>query len=143
MQTKKKEGARTPRQGKREPRCIYCGAAKAGLAVREDFVIASMRWINRTLFRRYRNYRLVVCKDCYMNYRKARKKYVRKQVSYLVLGFLFAALLVAVSPGNAFAYVFGFAIIAFMYLLSLVSYLPALESDAPAETGGGNKAKNV
>ncbi len=150
MQTEKRDGMRAGRQAKREPRCIYCGSAKDGLAVREDAVIASIRWFNRRILGRYRNYRLVVCKDCYLNYRKARKKYVRKQASYLVVGLLFAGLLVAVSPGNLFAYLFGFAIIAFMYLLSLVSYLPALEAEPQPQSGarqgardGGNRAKNV
>ncbi len=112
---------------KREPRCIYCGKKRDGLGIREDYVIRAVRWFNRKVLHRYHNYRLVVCRDCYLNYRKARARYLKKQATYLAIGIIFAGLLIFVSSANLFAFAYGIAIILFMYLLSLVSYVPALE----------------
>jgi len=135
-------------QGRGESRCIYCGQPKPGLPVREDNVIRCVRWFNRKMLRKYRNYRLVVCRACYPGYKKARSRYVKKQATYLIIGFLFAGLLVAVSGGSGFAFIYGAAIVAFMYALSLVSYVPALDVGAarpararPAAAGGTNKLK--
>ncbi len=144
MQTNSRTRAAPARK---EPRCIYCGGEKDGIEVREDAVVAAMRWFNRRVLKKYRNYKLVVCKECYLDYKKARKRFMRKQVSYLAIGFLFAALLIAVSPDNAFTYVYGIVVITFMYLLSLVSYVPALKTEAPSQQaappGPSNRAKNV
>jgi hypothetical protein len=112
---------------KKEPRCIICGQEKDGIQIKEDNVIRAMRWFNRKIMKRERNFKLVVCKDCYMKYSKARKSYQKKQVTYLVIGVLFAALLIAVSEGNIFAVVYGLVIILVMYGLSLISYVPALD----------------
>jgi uncharacterized protein (DUF983 family) len=111
---------------KTEPRCIICGEAKEGLPVKEDYVIAAIRWVNRKIFHKYRNYRLVVCKDCYLKYSKQRDKYVRKQITYVIIGVLFTLALFFSSHGNPISLLYGFAVIVFMYALSLASYIPAL-----------------
>ena len=108
------------------PRCIICGEAKEGLPVKEDYVIASIRWVNRNIFHKYRNYRLVVCKDCYLKYSKQRDKYVRKQITYVIIGVLFTLALLFSSHGNPISLLYGLAVIVFMYALSLTSYIPAL-----------------
>ncbi|MGC8537392.1 MAG: hypothetical protein ACP5MZ_00180 [Candidatus Micrarchaeia archaeon] len=108
------------------PRCIICGEAKEGLPVKEDYIIASIRWVNRHIFHKYRNYRLVVCKDCYLKYSKQRDKYVRKQITYVIIGVLFTLALFFSSRGNPISLLYGLAVIVFMYALSLTSYVPAL-----------------
>lgn len=123
---------RVIREGRGEMRCVYCGQARPGLRVREDYVIKAMRWFNRSVLHKYRNYTLVVCKECYPTYKKSRAKYARKQITYVVIGFLFAGLLVAVSGGNAFAFLYGMAVIVFMYALSLISYVPSLKEEEGA-----------
>ncbi len=110
-----------------EKRCIMCGEHRGGIPIREDAILHAMRWFNRKVMRKERNFRLLVCKDCYLKYNKLRKNYLKKQVSYLAIGVLFAALLIAVSGGNPFAIVYGLVVIAAMYLLSIISYMPDLD----------------
>ncbi len=119
------------------PRCIICGEAKEGLPVKEDYVIYSIRWINRHIFGKYRNHRLVVCKECYLKYSKQREKYVHKQITYIIIGVLFTFALLFGSHGNPVSLLYGIAVIIFMYALSLVSYTPALNI---SKSASGNKA---
>ncbi len=113
------------------PRCILCGNETDGLDVREDYVIDAIRWFKRNVMRNEKGYRLVVCKECYVRYRKSRDSYVRKQISYVVIGVIFAGLLVFAGRSLG-AVAAGAAIILFMYLLSLLSYMPALAVPAKA-----------
>ena len=117
--------ARNSKRASSEPRCIICGGAVDGLEVQEDYVIRAIRWFKRNVTRNAKNYRLVVCKECYVKYKKARDSYVRKQIAYVVIGVLFAGLLIAAGR-SLMAVLAGLAIIALMYLLSLLSYMPAL-----------------
>lgn len=109
-----------------ESRCIICGKAIDGIEIRNDYVIEGIRIFNRKILHKYRNYRLVVCKGCYLKYNKDRKSYLKKQATYLGIGIIFAVLLAIGSAANIFAIFYGIIIIAFMYLLSLISYRPAL-----------------
>ncbi len=108
------------------PRCIICGEAKEGLPVKGDYIITAIRWVNRNIFHKYRNYRLVVCKDCYLKYSKQRDKYMRKQITYVIIGVLFTLALFFSSHSNPMSLLYGFAVIIFMYALSLTNYVPAL-----------------
>jgi len=112
------------------PRCIICGEAKEGLPVEEDYIIATIRWINRSVFKKYRNHRLVVCKECYLKYSKQRERYVHKQITYIAIGVLFTLALFFVSY-NPISLLYGIAVIVFMYALSLISYIPALNIKKP------------
>ena len=113
------------------PRCIICGEHKDGLDIRVDNVVLAIRWLNSHTFRVSNPYRPTVCKECFPKYYKARKSYEKKQVAYVILGFLFAIFLVLASGGRPAAFLFGFAIIAFMFLISLLTYVPTV--DIPAE----------
>ena len=111
-----------------ESRCIICGLEKDGLEVKEDYIIKSIRWFKRNITRNEKGYRLVVCKDCYPKYAKLRESYMRKQVTYIIIGVLFAAVLIAFSGGRLLsAILYGIIIIVFMYLLAQLSYMPALK----------------
>lgn len=110
-----------------EPRCIICGKEKDGIEVKEDYVIDLIRWFNRTVLKRVHHYKIVVCKDCYMDYTKARKKYTKRQGTYIAIGVIFALLLFFASGFNVFALFYGAGIIIFMYVLSLFSYVPELQ----------------
>jgi hypothetical protein len=100
-----------------------CGNKREGLEVLPDYMIGIIRWFKH-LTRSEKRYRLVVCRECFENYSKARRRYRRKQIEYLAVGVLFAALLAAFNPIPGIIY--GIAIIAFMYLLSQLSWMPAL-----------------
>ncbi|QRF74330.1 hypothetical protein Micr_00866 [Candidatus Micrarchaeum sp.] len=111
---------------KKETRCIICGKELNGLEVKDDYVIKSLRWFKHNVTHNEKNYRLVVCKDCYVKYKKARDSYNSKTVSYLAIGVIFAALLI-ITGRSLGAVAAGIAIIILMYALSLLSYMPGLK----------------
>jgi len=111
-----------------ESRCIICGLEKDGIEVQDDYIIEAIRWFKRNVTKSEKNYRLVVCKECYPKYKKARDSYTRKQITYIAIGVIFAAVLIAVSSGRLLSAIFyGIIIIIFMYLLAQLSYMPALK----------------
>jgi cytochrome b subunit of formate dehydrogenase len=120
---------------KKETRCIICGKELNGLEVKEDYVINAMRWFKRNVTHNEKNYRLVVCKDCYVKYKKARNSYNSKTVSYLAIGVIFAALLV-ITGRSLGALAAGIAIIMLMYALSLLSYMPGLKQQSKGASKG-------
>ncbi len=107
-------------------RCIICGQQKPGLTVKDDFVLDSIRWIKRNITKNEKGYTLVVCKEDYKKYLKERNKYIRRQIFYIAVGIIFAALLI-IDARSIGAVLFGLAIILLLYLLSLLSYIPAVE----------------
>ncbi len=117
--------------------CIICGKEREGLAVRDDAVILGLRWIKRNVTRSAKNYRLVVCKDDFLKYKKGRDSYQRKQMAYVTLGVLFLAGMAFFGHGNLGAIAAGLGIAIFMFLLAQVSYMPAV--DMP-DTGRGGHA---
>ena len=125
---------------KSESRCVVCGNAKKGLPIKEDNVIRSIRWFNRTVLKKFRNYSLVVCKDCYIKYKKARRSYVKKRAAYVSIGIVFTILLLLFSNGDLSAVLYGIVLIIFMYLLSLISYVPALRTPVKEEANHKKKA---
>lgn len=111
----------------KENRCIICGEKRDGLEVSDDFIIEMIRWIKRNVTKNEKGYRLVVCKDDFLKYKKARDSYQRKQMFYLVLGAVFAFTLILLSGPNILgAILYGAIIILFLYALAQISYMPAL-----------------
>ena len=111
----------------KKPRCIICNEQKDGLRVAPDYFIETVRWINSHTIKYKNPYRPVVCRQCFTKYRKLRKSFERKRIYYLVIGVLFAGVLAVASKGNPYSFLAGLGVIAFMYLLSLINYMPALE----------------
>lgn len=109
-----------------ESRCIVCGERRNGLEVRTDRTIAAIRWFKRNVMRNEKGYRLVVCRDCYPKYRKAKDSYQRKQIAYTTLGIVVTVFFVVFSSKRLMALLSGFVIIAFLYLLSQLSYMPGI-----------------
>ncbi len=118
---------------KQKVQCIMCRRNIEGLPVKIDGVINTVRWFAVHFSKKTELHRLVVCKDCYITYVKARKRYLRRRNSYIILGILFTMMLcsVAINSVTEFlvAIVVGLIITAGMYLLSLLSYVPGLEED--------------
>lgn len=104
-----------------------CGNERPGLPVKEDRTLGALRWFKRNITKNPKNYKLVVCKECYLNYRKKRNSYERKQIIYLVIGILFLVALTLSTRGNLGAIGFGIIIMLFLLLLSQLSYVPAVE----------------
>lgn len=97
-----------------------------------------MRWVKRNITKNPKNYRMVVCKDDFLAYKKKRDSYERKRIAYVVIGVIFTVLLLSFANGRFLgAIVYGIGIIAFMYLLSLLSYIPAVDMPAVQEKGRG------
>jgi hypothetical protein len=113
-----------------ESRCIICGERRNGLEVKGDYTISAIRWFKRNVTRNEKNYRLVVCKGCFLKYKKARDSYQRKRVAYTTLGVIFAVLLVLSSGGRLLTIIYGAGIVLFLYLLSQLSYMPDVRMPA-------------
>ena len=111
----------------KEKRCIICGQEKPGLHVKEDQVLGAIRWFKKNVTRNEQGYYLVVCKEDYQKYSKARRSYQRRQVFYLAVGVLFLAALLISSTDKLTGLLIGILVICFMYLLSLLTYMPGVE----------------
>lgn len=110
-----------------ESRCIICGIKKNGLEIKDDYIINGIHWFKRNITKNERNYHLVVCRDCYKKYEKSKHSYDKRRVSYIALGIITAALWIFLSRLSLGGIIAGIFIITFMYLLSLLSYTPALK----------------
>ena len=109
---------------------MICGKEKSGTPVEEDYMIMAMRWFKENVTRNAKGYRIVVCKECMPQYRKMRSKYVRRQVMYVGLGVIFTLTIAVVSGGRYLGIIaYGIGITVFLYLLSLISYMPALKEE--------------
>jgi hypothetical protein len=116
--------------------CMICGKEKDGTDVEVDTVIRAMRWFKTNVTRNAKGYRIVVCRECMPEYRKLRGKFVRRRAMYVGLGVVFTITIAAVSGGRYLGViVYGVGITFFLYLLSLISYVPALKGAAGAEKG--------
>jgi len=113
-----------------EERCIICGERRSGLSVNEDNTIRFIRWFKRNITKNEKGYRLVVCKDDYQKYYKARKKFESRRALYLALGVVFTVLMLFVSQNKVWALVYGAIIIVFFYLLTYLTYMPSLKMPA-------------
>jgi hypothetical protein len=85
----------------------------------------------------------VVCRECYPKYKKALASYRRKQVAYVAIGIIFMALLIVLSQDKFLAALSGIAIVAFMYLLSLLSYMPSVSIPESAHAAAENVKKRT
>ncbi|MGC8687201.1 MAG: hypothetical protein ACP5RM_00685 [Candidatus Micrarchaeia archaeon] len=122
-----------------EDRCIICGQEKPGIEIKEDYMVSLIRWFKRNVTKNEKGYHLVVCRECYVKYKKQYDSYVRKEIAYVTIGVVFAALMIVMGSANLVSAVaFGIAIIVFMYLLAQLSYMPALK--LPTRQVGGEAA---
>ncbi len=118
-----------------------CGEKRKGLRVREDYVIKSIRWFKRNVTRNEKGYVLVVCKEDYPKYYKARKKFESRRALYIALAVVFAALMVFISQNKLTALVYGIIVVFFFYLLSHLTYMPSLIMPGDHEHATGAKRR--
>jgi hypothetical protein len=90
-------------------------------------MIDAIRWFKTNVTKNAKNCRIVVCKECFVKYKKSYDSYQKKQIIYTILGVVFAALLVAISGNRLVALLCGIVIAIFMWLLSQLSYMPSVE----------------
>ncbi|MDE1767989.1 MAG: hypothetical protein KGH64_01240 [Candidatus Micrarchaeota archaeon] len=119
--------------------CIMCGKQRNGLAVADDSVLEAMRWFKRNVTKNEQKNALVVCKECYQNYAKARSRYTSRRALYLIIGgaFLVMAILISFS---LVAIIAGVAVVIIMYFVSLLNYIPDLKIYADKANAEKNKA---
>lgn len=119
--------------------CIICGKKKAGIPVEEDRVIYAIRWFKRNVTRNEQGNSLVVCKEDYATYKKNRDRFVSRRMIYVGIGviFLVLGLLVSFSLG---ALAMGIIVIAALYLMSLLNYMPKLKYEE-TKAGVARKAR--
>jgi hypothetical protein len=123
-----------------EDACIICGRKVPGLKVKNDYILSSIRWFKHNVTRNEKGFRLVVCKDDFAKYYKQRKSFERRRSTYVGLGVVFAAALFILSDFNYASLFYGLGIVVFLYLLSLVNYMPALEATSKDEARKPGKA---
>ena len=110
---------------------MICGKEKNGTDIEEDHVVKAMRWFKENVTHNAKGYRIVVCRECMPEYKKLRSKFVRRRAMYIGLGVVFTISIAAVSGGRYLGIIVcGLAVIAFLYCLSLVSYMPALKGES-------------
>jgi hypothetical protein len=129
----------------RESRCIICGEEKNGLEVKEDNVIKLIRYFKRNVTRNEKNYRLIVCRQCYPKYSKERSSFMKRMTFYVGIGVVFGIIAIVVAPLNIASYVIAAIVICLMYLFSLLSYMPAITvpQSASAKTANGKIASRT
>lgn len=110
--------------------CMMCGNERKGIPIQEDRVIGAVRWFKRNVTKDEKGNRLVVCKDCYAEYKKKRGAYESRQRLYLALGAAFFLISVVVSPHPATVLIAS-AVLAGVCLLSLLSYIPKIALERP------------
>jgi len=107
--------------------CIICAQEKNGLGVKDDWMIGAMRWVKRNITKNPKNYNLVVCKECFLDYKKKRDGYERKQMLYAVLCIIFLVALAITTRLNPGAIVIGLVITLFLQALAQLSYMPPVD----------------
>lgn len=108
--------------------CIMCGQEQDGLEVKDDSILRALRWIKTNITRSPKNYRLVVCKEDFLKYKKRKDSYDRKQIAYVALGVVFLVVLIAFANGRFLsAFFYGAIVVIFLYLLAQLSYIPAVD----------------
>jgi Ca2+/Na+ antiporter len=115
-----------------------CGKRRPGIPVESDYVIEAIRWFKRNVTKDEQKNRLVVCKNDYPKYKKNRDRYTLRRFIYLSLGAVFVVLglLLSFRIGTLLA---GFAVLIFLYLISLMNYTPKLRIEV--KTTASKKAK--
>ncbi len=106
--------------------CIICGKERNGIPVKEDDILAALRWFKKNVTRNEKGNRLVVCKECYPKYSKERKRYFTRRNLYIALGVILSIMIIGIAH-SIFSVIWGVFVVLFMYLLSLVNYLPGLD----------------
>jgi len=107
--------------------CIVCGKEKNGIGIGDDYVLDSIRWFKRNVTKNEAHNTLVVCKDCYPEYKKSRKKYESRQRLYIALGIVFVVMMIYIGGLTAQALLVSIFILILFYLFSLLSYTPKIE----------------
>src|SRR5271157_3202259 len=96
--------------------CIMCGKETEGIEVQNDYVLSALRWFKRNVTKDEKKNRIVVCKACYLDYKKK---------LYLALGIVFLITFVVLSP-KAETVLISLVVLAVLYLFSLFSYIPKI-----------------
>ena len=120
--------------------CIICGKKKDGIKVADDHVLKTLRWFKTNVTKNVQNNTLVVCKTCYPQYSKQRKKYVSRRTAYVALGIIFLILSMIISSSAWLtALSIGILIVLLLYGLSLINYMPGLQLKGTGKKDGLRK----
>lgn len=111
--------------------CIMCGKERAGIPVRGDYVLGAVRWVKRNVTKDEQGNRIVVCRECYPEYRKRRGSFESRQRLYLALGVVFTAASLVMSP-RATTLLVSLLVLAMLFLFSLMSYTPKISEPKAA-----------
>ena len=113
--------------------CMMCGKERKGIEVQDDYVLGALRWFKRNVTKDEQGNRIVVCRDCYSDYKKRRGTYESRQRLYLALGVLFVIISLIISL-RALTVLVSLLVLAVMYLFSLMSYVPKIRLGSGSTT---------
>ena len=85
-----------------------------------------------------KGHKLVVCRQCYSNYKKRFDKYRSRQAIYLILGTLFLIFEAVISLSSV-SVALGILVLVLFYLFSLFNYTPRLNVAASTKSAQMNK----
>ncbi len=106
--------------------CIICGKEKPGIPIKEDKVLDMIRWFKKNVTKDAKDNRLVVCKEDWPVYKKARGKFTTRRNLYIALGVLFVIIGNLVSF-NAYTLLLTLGVLALFFVFSLFNYMPDVE----------------
>ncbi len=111
---------------KQKAYCIVCGKEKNGIEIRNDKIIEGIRWIKTKITGSHSDNRLVVCRDCYGKYSVSKKRFDSRKRLYLILGIIFAALILLVNV-TIISIAFAIFMVALLYVFAFFNYVPDLD----------------
>ncbi len=105
--------------------CIVCAKERKGIPVEDDLVLGTVRWFKTNVTRNERNNRLVVCRDCYLKYVAARKKFESRQKLYVAFGAILAGMNLLLSQ-SLLSLLVSMFIFLLLFTFSMLSYMPRI-----------------
>ncbi len=108
--------------------CIVCHKEKMGYPVETDYMIEGIARLKK-LMKTYKGNKLVVCEDCFDEYKKKRDKFVRNLMLYGGIGAVLGILLILTNL-SVQSFLFAIFLELLMLVLAHMSYVPKVVNDA-------------
>lgn len=102
--------------------CVECGKNAKGYPIEDDYVINGIRWIKRKLGVEKGN-KLIVCNDCFEEYKKKRNSFERSLIIYSGIGVVLGIILLVINLSIG-AFISALILILFLLVLAHLKYAP-------------------
>ena len=108
--------------------CIVCHKNKMGYPIESDYMIDGIAYVKK-LMKTYKGNKLVVCEDCFDEYKKKRERFVRNLLLYGGIGAILGLLLIFTNLSLQ-SIIFALFLELIMLILAHMSYVPKVMDDA-------------